>query len=95
MNHGLIYHLISGLFSILAVTLLSFSLIADLPSEAENMIFYVDYSLCAFFLFDFCKSLYISENKIKYFLTIGWIDLISSIPMIDAFRYGRLAKFSN
>lgn len=92
MNHGFIYHFISGLFSLLALALLSFSLFADLPSEAENMIYYVDLCLCAFFFFDFCKSLYHADHKVKYFMTLGWIDLISSIPLIDAFRFGRLAK---
>jgi voltage-gated potassium channel len=53
---------------------------------------YADTVVCGFFLVDFLRSLYRAPNKLQYFATWGWIDLISSIPAIDVFRLGRTAR---
>jgi voltage-gated potassium channel len=44
------------------------------------------------FLFDFARNLKRAENRWRYFYTWGWLDLLSSIPMVDALRVGRLAR---
>lgn len=33
-----------------------------------------------------------SRNKTRYFLTWGWLDLLSSIPMVASLRWGRAAR---
>lgn len=33
-----------------------------------------------------------ADHKLKYFFTYGWIDLISSIPMVGALRYARFFR---
>jgi len=33
-----------------------------------------------------------APRKVHYLLTWGWVDLLSSIPTIDAFRWGRAAR---
>jgi len=40
---------------------------------------------------DFCIRFYHAESKLK-FMKWGWIDLISSIPMFDFLRVGRLFR---
>ena len=51
-----------------------------------------DNLVCALFFLDFLMSFFCAPNKWKYFSTWGWIDLASSIPMVDALRWGRAAR---
>ena len=62
-----------------------------LPAETSLLLNYIDVGICIFFFIDFCIRLYKADNKLKY-LQWGWIDLISSIPMINILRYGRLFR---
>jgi voltage-gated potassium channel len=61
-------------------------------SESTNAILdQVDQLICVVFFLDFWVNLYAAKNKFAY-LKWGWIDLVSSIPMIDLARAGRLAR---
>jgi voltage-gated potassium channel len=48
--------------------------------------------VCAAFFVDFVINLKHAENRVKYFFTWGWIDLLSSIPAVDWLRVGRFAR---
>ena len=63
----------------------------DLPVEIHELLNKIDFYVCILFLLDFFTNLYRAENKLKY-LKWGWIDFISSIPMLEAFRWGRVAR---
>lgn len=73
------------LLSLAAQTFLSLS-----PSTDE-ILSRVDDLLCLVFFADFWINLYFAHNRLAY-LKWGWIDLLSSIPMIDMARAGRLAR---
>lgn len=60
-------------------------------TEIKLVLQYIDLSICLVFLFDFFLNLYTAEDK-KEYMRWGWLDLISSIPMLDPLRWGRLAK---
>jgi voltage-gated potassium channel len=61
--------------------------------HATRTIFdYADYAVCGIFFLDFIVSLIKAPHKSKYFFTWGWIDLASSIPTVDALRWGRAAR---
>jgi voltage-gated potassium channel len=63
------------------------------PSPATREILNdADHVLCALFFIDFLASLIRSQNRRRYLLTWGWIDLLSSIPMIPVLRWGRVAR---
>ena len=51
----------------------------------------IDLCVCLVFLADFFINLYSAKNKLAY-IKWGWVDLLSSIPMIDPLRWGRLAR---
>lgn len=51
----------------------------------------IDICICLVFLGDFFFNLYSAKDKLSY-MKWGWIDLLSSIPLIDPFRWGRLAR---
>jgi voltage-gated potassium channel len=59
--------------------------------EIRLVLQYIDLSVCMLFLFDFGHNLYKAESRPGY-MKWGWIDLVSSIPMIDPLRWGRLGR---
>jgi len=84
-------------FVVLAASLgvlstLTFSLFVPFPPEIQRILNVVDFLICLIFLADFGILLYLHKNRKKYMLTWGWLDLVSSIPMIDPLRWGRLAR---
>lgn len=60
-------------------------------SEVQKVLQYIDLSVCIIFMFDFWYNLYKADSRLGY-LKWGWIDFISSIPMVDPLRWGRLAR---
>jgi voltage-gated potassium channel len=63
----------------------------DLPKETSILLNYFDTTICVFFLIEFSIRFYQADNKLK-FMHWGWIDLLSSIPMIGIFRVGRIFR---
>lgn len=80
--------LLLSLYVLFALTIDTFYKLDD---ETSKLIFYFDFAICIFFLFEFFYRLYTADNKLKY-LKWGWIDLLSSIPMADFLRYGRVLR---
>ncbi len=60
-----------------------------LPPEVAGLLNIVDTVICVVFLADFFVRLYAADRKWA-FLKWGWIDLVSSIPVVPALRVGRL-----
>jgi voltage-gated potassium channel len=63
----------------------------QLPSEISRLLSYFDYLICAFFFLEFSYRFAKADNKLV-FMKWGWIDLLSSIPMVDFLRAGRLLR---
>ena len=63
----------------------------DLPPETSRLLSYFDFAICRFFFLEFIYRFIKAENKMK-FMKWGWIDLLSSIPMVDFLRTGRLLR---
>ena len=63
-----------------------------LDPETQRIIDYADYVVCLLFLVDFVSSLVRAPDRWKYFITWGWLDLLSSIPTIDVARLGRAGR---
>jgi voltage-gated potassium channel len=64
-------------------------------SEINRLLLYFDFVLCLFFIYDFFKQLHQAEHKWKYLYTNGWLDLLSSIPIISEtrlFRFFRIVR---
>ena len=77
-----------GVYVLLA---LAAETLLPLSQSTDAILDEVDNGICVIFFFDFFISLYRAPNKLAY-LKWGWIDLLSSIPMIDMFRAGRIAR---
>jgi voltage-gated potassium channel len=60
-----------------------------LPIQISALLRTLDTIICFVFLGDFFYHLYRVENRLA-FLKWGWVDFISSIPMLTLFRWGRV-----
>lgn len=63
----------------------------ELPEDEVAILDVIDNLVCGIFLFDFFVGLSLAQDK-RAFLKWGWIDLLSSIPVIDVFRVGRIVR---
>jgi voltage-gated potassium channel len=62
-----------------------------LKPETNDFLDRIDFYVCMVFLADFFTRLYRAPSKAN-FLKWGWIDFVSSIPMLDIFRVGRAVR---
>jgi voltage-gated potassium channel len=85
-------NLIIALLSIFSILLLSISYFIPQDSEINKLINYYDFGLCAVFLYDFFSQLRKRKKRWRYFFTYGWLDLLSSIPIVSEFRYIRVLR---
>ncbi len=63
----------------------------QLPQQVSRLLLLLDNSICVFFLFEFCIRYYHADNKWR-FMRWGWIDLVSSIPVLSFLRFGRVLR---
>ena len=63
-----------------------------LPEDFRALIHYADFGVCLIFFGDFLVSFLTAPSRWRYFVTWGWVDLLSSIPTVDALRIGRVAR---
>jgi voltage-gated potassium channel len=77
--------------ALLAVVLQNFF---ALDRDVEKVLQLADTAICVVFFIDFLVTLYRAPNRWRYLYTWGWLDLISSIPTLDAARWGRLARLA-
>jgi voltage-gated potassium channel len=62
-----------------------------LSPETAEVLDWIDLLVCAVFLADFFVRFHRAPSKAQ-FLKWGWIDFVSSIPMINIFRVGRVVR---
>mgnify|MGYP000949840571 CR=1 FL=1 len=87
---GLI-NLIVIVLSIYVLVVMLIDTFIKLPVETARLLSYIDTAICIFFFLEFCIRFYRAKNRLK-FMRWGWIDLVSSIPMLDFVRVGRLLR---
>ena len=75
-----------------ALLLLGASSVVHWSESTRAILSYADNTICLLFFVDFANSLFRAPSKWHYLRTWGWIDLLSSIPTIDALRLGRAAR---
>ena len=78
--------------SVLSLVFLAAGALLDKNSDIAGILDVADAALCALFFIDFLITLARSKSKRRYLATWGWLDLLSSVPVVPAFRIGRLAR---
>jgi voltage-gated potassium channel len=86
------YQVAMLILCIFALGALAGQVAVSLDPEIRTILDYADYAICALFLGDFVVSLWSSPNRWRYMTSWGWLDLLSSIPALNAVRWGRLAR---
>ena len=89
-----------GTWDILILVLSVYTLFAlavqvsfPLSKPYHDLFAILDDFICFIFLIDFTVRLMTAPSK-KEYLKWGWIDLISSIPTLDSFRWGRVLRLA-
>ncbi len=75
-----------------ALTILGAESFARVDTGGMEILSWADDVICGAFLIDFGVQLARARNRWKYFITWGWIDLLSSIPAWGPLRLGRFAR---
>lgn len=78
--------------SILALVALAVETIFKLDQSTRQILIITDTAVCVIFFIDFLILFFRAENKVKYFFTLGWLDLLSSIPVLNVLRWGRAIR---
>ncbi len=78
--------------SILGLIILGVDVAVNLDPATRSILDVADTVLCIMFFADFLVTLVRSQNRWRYFITWGWLDLVSSIPAIEVLRAGRLVR---
>lgn len=86
------YLLFTLAISLMAVFLLAIDATWSPSPGTRTILQTADTVLCGLFFIDFLVMLRKSKSRGRYLLTWGWLDLLSSVPLIPALRIGRLAR---
>src|SRR5688572_33293632 len=89
-----VYQLFMIALSVLALATIAVQNAFRLDPQVELLLEYFDNALCVAFLADFVLTMWRTPNRGRYFMTWGWLDLLSSIPTLDLARWGRLARIA-
>ncbi len=83
--------LISLVLSIYVLLALSAETLLSLSEETVELLNDIDFVICLFFLYDFFSRFYAAKSKLA-FMKWGWIDLISSIPILPFSGWARMIR---
>lgn len=86
------YQLFMLVLCLWALLSLAVGTAVPLAPETLTVLDYADNAVCLLFFGDFLFNLYRAPSRWRYFVTWGWIDLLSSLPTIDALRWGRAGR---
>ena len=89
----------SGAYQLFMLVLCLYALVAlaigawpTTDAGTKKILSYADTAICVPFFIDFVASFVRSRDRWRYMYTWGWIDLLSSIPVIPFVRWGRVAR---
>jgi voltage-gated potassium channel len=86
------YQLFMLMLCLFALIMLAADTVVPLAPSTRDILRYADTAVCAVFFVDFLIQLARARSRWEYFVRWGWIDLLSSVPMVDAVRVGRAAR---
>ena len=85
-NFSATYHLLMLVLSLYAIAALAAEVAIRMNPEIRTVLGYADYAVCMLFGCDFALSLWRAPNRRRYFFSWGWLDLLSSIPVLSVAR---------
>lgn len=85
-----VYQMFIGLVMLLTLAITLLYYLVPLPETVRQVLYILDSLLSPFLLYDFCARLYYEHNRLKYFVTYGWLDLLGALPGLPALRLLRI-----
>jgi voltage-gated potassium channel len=79
------------LLSVVLLLGLAAEIFLPVPREVQRLVFFLDTAVCIVLLADVFVRFYQAPAKLE-FMKWGWIDLLASIPAVDALRWGRVFR---
>lgn len=70
---------------------LAAELIFNVPAEVVKLIFFIDTTICLLLFIEWIFRFTEAKSK-RQFMRWGWLDLLASIPAVDAFRWLRIFR---
>jgi voltage-gated potassium channel len=86
-----VLEVVTLIFSVYVLVALLIQATVRLSPETAGVLDWIDLLVCAVFLTDFFVRFHRAPSKAQ-FMKWGWIDFVSSIPMINIFRVGRVVR---
>ncbi len=77
--------------SLFVLGMLAVEVFVEVPPELSRIFRWIDTAVCFVFLADFIVRFSRAESELGY-MKWGWIDLLASIPQIEALRWARLFR---
>ncbi len=85
------FQIVILVLSLFVLALIAVEMLLDLPPEITRMVRWIDNAVCVVFLIEFVIRFRRAESKLA-FMKWGWIDLLASIPEVEALRWGRVFR---
>lgn len=79
-------------FSIFSLAILPIQMLYKGSEDVLKIIDSADIVLCSFFFADFLKQLFQAKGARFAYMKYGWVDLLSSIPIIPGAQIGRVFR---
>lgn len=86
------YDLALVAISLFSLIVLGLEAVVITHPEARRLLTIADLSCCGIFFLDFLLRLRQADDRRRYLLGTGWIDLLSSLPALGVLRLGRLVR---
>lgn len=86
------YQAFTMALSVFALAGVGAQAVLKLDAETAAILQLADDLVCGVFLLDFVVTVVRARDRWGYLRTWGWLDLISSIPMVDLARWGRVGR---
>ena len=84
------YQLFMGLVTLLALTISVLYYVAPFPATVDQVLYILDSLVSLILLYDFFVQLFYAPNRWRFFFTLGWLDLLGSLPGVPALRFLRI-----
>lgn len=85
-----IYQMFIGVVTLLALVITLVYYLIPLPETVRQVLYILDSLLSPILFYDFCAQLYYAPNRVKYFVTLGWLDLLGALPGLPGLRLFRI-----
>lgn len=81
-----------AIVGLISLGLICFRFTLEDTSEVARLVDWFDTGICGFFFVDFVRNWVRAADRKRYLMTWGIVDLISSIPVSNTFRWARVAR---